>query len=49
MGEAMGMWIPVYLDSAHQYIVRAYFGPEASALDRAIARRIVSSIRFATG
>jgi hypothetical protein len=33
----------------HQYIVRTFFGPEASEVDQRIAERIVASIQFETG
>ena len=39
------MEFPIYVKGAPGYRVRIYFGPEATAQDRAAARRIVASIR----
>lgn len=46
LGVPRGLWIPVFLDESHQYFVRVWFGPAASARDRDIAERIVATIRF---
>lgn len=47
-GVPRGVWIPVYIDEGHQYIVRVWHGPDASSQDMAIADGVVGSMRFET-
>ena len=47
-GVPKGIFIPVYTDASHQYIVRMWQGPEASPRDSEIAEAIVRSIEFET-
>jgi hypothetical protein len=47
-GVPRGVWIPVYIDEAHQYFVRVWHGPDASNQDMAIADAVVGSMRFET-
>jgi len=45
-GAAWGRLLPVYIQGVGAYIVRAYFGPEASLMDQRAAREIMASIRL---
>jgi hypothetical protein len=44
-----GVYIPVFIDEGHQYIVRVWNGPDASSQDLKIADVIVGSMRFDAG
>jgi hypothetical protein len=45
-GVPKGVFIPVYIDEARQYIVRLWHGPDASSHDLKIADAIVKSMQF---
>jgi hypothetical protein len=46
-GVPKGIFIPVWIDGGHRFIVRAWTGSTISGDDRAIVERIVESIRSA--
>lgn len=48
-GVPKGVYIPVFIDEGHQYIVRVRNGPDATSQDLQIADGIVGSMRFDAG
>jgi hypothetical protein len=48
-GVPKGIYIPVFIDEGHQYIVRVWTGPDATSQDYRIADGIVGSMRFDAG
>lgn len=48
-GVPRGVYIPVFIDEGHQYIVRVWNGPDATSQDLKIADAIVGSMRFDAG
>ena len=45
-GVPARVWIPVWIDRQHQYLVRLWLGPIATQHDQKVVQQVVSSIRF---
>ena len=48
-GVPKGVYIPVFIDEGHQYIVRVWSGPDATPQDLKIADVIVGAMRLDAG